>query len=307
MSRNTLSVKVTGIRTRPSRAGYILMLIVLAMLTASANYGNNMAFILTFLLISMMLVGLAYSRGALGGLEIANLMPENVFAGERLKMNLELHNTSKKKRYGIWLRHGDPGGGDVSSGPFEVEGCSNTTVYIEIPAPKRGRFVLNHIEIASLYPLGFFLTGGRFSVEKWYLVYPRPEGLRPWPDQEAYDEAGGEGGAMKGGDDFTGVHPHRPGESMRHVDWKAAARGRPLNVKEFTGGGASRLFFQYAGLEGLPQEERLSQLCKWVLEADEQGALFGLGLPALRIGPDVGASHTLKCLEELALFPRRQR
>jgi uncharacterized protein (DUF58 family) len=107
---------------------------------------------------------------------------------------------------------------------------------------------------------------------------------------------------MKGGDDFTGVRPYRLGEPMHHIDWKAVARGRPLSIKEFTGGGDARLIFGWEHLEGMGTESRLSQLCKWVLEADEQGTEFGLKLPDGMIKPGSGSTHTLKCLETLAVF-----
>jgi uncharacterized protein (DUF58 family) len=293
-------------RTRPTRSGYLLMLVLVAMLVASINYGNNMAYILTFLLFSLMLVGLLNSRNNLKGLDIANLMPEPVFAGESLRFNLELHNQSNGRRFGIWLAHAAVDSSSKLSGPFAVESCSNTTGEISFPAPRRGRFTLSRIDLITVYPLGLFLVRGELQVEKSYLVYPHPEGTRPWPEPEVHSQESGEGYHMKGGDDFTGVRPYRPGEPMHHIDWKAVARGRPLYIKEFTGGGSAQLCFSWEHLEGMGTEKRLSQLCKWVLEADEQGTEFALKLPDGKISSDSSSTHTLKCLEALALFQFRR-
>lgn len=297
-------MKIYKFRTRPTRSGYILILVLWAMLIASINYSNNMAYILTFLLFSLMLVGMVFARNNLKGLTIANVMPRPVFAGERLWIDFELHNQSKGRRFGIWLAYPGLTNPEELSGPFSTEACSNTTVELSFTTSKRGRFILSDIELVTVYPLGLFVVKGKIEVDKAYLVYPRPDGNRPWPEPEVLEveQYGGEIHHMKGGDDFTGVRPYRPGESMHHVDWKAVARGRPLSIKEFTGGGSACLYFGWDHLEGMGIEGRLSQLCKWALEADEQGTEFGLKLPGDTIKPGAGSTHTLKCLEALALF-----
>jgi uncharacterized protein (DUF58 family) len=297
-------MKTFKIRTRPTRSGYLLMLVLWAMLIASINYSNNMAYILTFLLFSLLLVGMVYARNNLKGLTIANVMPRPVFAGERLWIDFELHNQSKGRRFGIWLAYPALSNPDELSGPFSTEACSNTTVELSFSTDKRGRFILSYIELVTVYPLGLFVVKRKSEVEKSYLVYPHPEGNRPWPEPEVLEveQYSGIIHHMKGGDDFTGVRPYRPGESMHHVDWKAVARGRPLSIKEFTGGGSACLYFGWEHLAGLGTESRLSQLCQWVLEADEQGMEFGLKLPGITIKPAAGSTHTLKCLEALALF-----
>ncbi|HLP60365.1 MAG TPA: DUF58 domain-containing protein [Candidatus Deferrimicrobium sp.] len=297
-------MKIIKIRTRPTRAGYMMMLVLLAMLIASSNYSNNMAYILTFLLFSLVLVGMVYARYNLKGLTIANIMPRPVFAGERLWIDFELHNQSKGRRFGIWLAYPGLTNPTELSGPFSTAASSNTTVELSFLTNSRGRFTLPYIELMTVYPLGLFMVKGKIQVEKSYLVYPHPEGNRQWPEPEvmAEEQYSGLIHHMKGGDDFTGVRPYRYGESMHHIDWKAAARGRPLSIKEFTGGGSARLYFSWEHLGGMGVEGRLSQLCQWVLEADEQGMEFGLKLPGNTIAPGAGSTHTLRCLEALALF-----
>jgi uncharacterized protein (DUF58 family) len=275
-----------------------------AMLMASINYSNNMAYILTFLLFSLMLVGMVFARQNLKGLTIANIMPRPVFAGERLWIDFELHNQSKGRRFGIWLAYPGLTNSEELSGPFSTEASSNTTVELSFITTNRGRFTLPYIELMTVYPLGLFMVKGKIEVDKAYLVYPRPEGNRPWPEPEvlAEEQYGGMVHHMKGGDDFTGVRPYRIGESMHHIDWKAVARGRSLSIKEFTGGGSACLYFDWEHMAGMGAEGRLSQLCQWVLEADEQGMEFGLKLPGNTIKPGAGSTHTLRCLEALALF-----
>ncbi|MCK5057812.1 MAG: DUF58 domain-containing protein [Candidatus Aminicenantes bacterium] len=290
------------VTTRPTRSGLILILILFAMITASTNYGNNMAYILTFLILSLTLVTFLQTRSNLKGLEIKNVMPQPAFAGSNVRFTLEIHNRLSGLRSGIYLAPPGAKSPDDLFGPFSIGPFSGSTSEISLPAPKRGRFTLTHLILLTVYPLGIFQVHTGLKAGKSYLVYPKPAGLRPWPIPEIFSEGNGESSEVKGGDDFVGTRRYRPGESMHHVDWKAVARGGSLNIKEFSGGGSAQLWFDWSKLAGLDSESRLSQLTRWVLEADKQGTAFGLKLLDTTIAIGSGSSHTLKCLSALALF-----
>jgi len=297
----TGKLKKDKIKTKPARAGNILILTIIAMLIASINYGNNMAYMFTFLLISFMLISLIYTKNNLKGIDITELRHENVFAGNKLKISLELKNYSKKKRYGIWIY-----GSDFSelSGPFYINKKSNLSVSFYINTKKRGEFFINRINILSIFPLAFFLAKKKIEIDKSYLVYPEPKGDKLWPEEEQNLNGPNYGLNLKGGDDFSGLKPYRIGESMHHIDWKSFARGRPLNIKDFSSGNDLILYFNIEKLNGLSLELRLSQLCKWILTADKMGVEFGLKLFDLELKPDSNPIHTLRCLESLALFKK---
>jgi len=46
----------------------------------------------------------------------------------------------------------------------------------------------------------------------------------------------------------------------------------------------------------------LSQLCRWVIDAENAGLRYGLLIPGNKIAPDRGPKHHATCLEALALF-----
>ncbi len=288
--------------SRPTRSGYVLLLVVLAMLVAATNYGNNMAYILTFLILSLMLVSLVHTRSNLKGLHIENVLPQPAFAGSEVHFSLELHNRLSGRRFAVYLAAPEARSPGDLFGPFAVESFSSTTAEISMPAPRRGQFNLSYVTILSVYPLGLFRAWRRLKLDKSYLVYPGPGGFLPWPPPAADPDSNGSGFHAQGGDDFVGTRPYRLGESQHHIDWKAVARGGPLSVKEFSGGGSTQLWFDWSQLPGLGTESRLSQLCRWVLEADEQGSEFGLRLLDKEIGVGSGSVHTRKCLSALALF-----
>jgi uncharacterized protein (DUF58 family) len=95
---------------------------------------------------------------------------------------------------------------------------------------------------------------------------------------------------------------YRPGDSPRHLFWKAAARGGELLTKEFAGPQGEQLWLDWELLPALDTEARLSLLCRLVLLASEQQRSYGLRLPGLELGPGQDEAHRNRCLAALAVF-----
>jgi uncharacterized protein (DUF58 family) len=86
------------------------------------------------------------------------------------------------------------------------------------------------------------------------------------------------------------------------VDWKAYAREAPLLVKEYAQGASELRLFDLAQLTDPDIEARLSQLARWVVDAEAHGERYGLVLPGVRLPPDRGPEHRHRCLAALAVF-----
>ncbi len=56
-------------------------------------------------------------------------------------------------------------------------------------------------------------------------------------------------------------------------------------------------------LAGLPGEQRIARLTRWLLDAERQGLRSELRRPQRIIGPDSGPVHRHRCLRELGLMP----
>ena len=73
-------------------------------------------------------------------------------------------------------------------------------------------------------------------------------------------------------------------------------------TKQFGGDRCEELWLNWASTEGLPTEQRLSQLALWIIEAERLGFSYGLKLPRNEIMPSQGEQHLHKCMKSLALF-----
>jgi uncharacterized protein (DUF58 family) len=108
------------------------------------------------------------------------------------------------------------------------------------------------------------------------------------------------------GDDFAGVRAYVHGESQRHIDWRAVARGQQLMTKQFAAEAEGVVYFDFSALHFANAEERLSQLTLWVIEAERARRPYGLRLPGNEISPGIGQQHFHQCLRALSLFHVRE-
>ena len=287
------------IRLKPTPMGFVFKAMVVAMFVASVNYGNNMAYILTFLLFSQIFVAFLATSRNIKELAVESIQPHAAFAGAEVAFTVKTGNRSARLRQEIYI---EVPGQPQTAGPFSLPARQLESVKIAFPAVRRGKHTLSRLNFLSVYPMGFFTVRKTNHIDKSYIVYPEPGGDFIWPEERLIEEDVSNGISLQGGDDFVGVRPYRIGESQHRVDWKAVARGRPMRIKEFTGGGTRQLWFDWDDLAGLDVEKRLSQLTRWVLEADLAGIEFGLRIPGQTVSYGSGSNHTKTSLETLALF-----
>jgi len=135
------------------------------------------------------------------------------------------------------------------------------------------------------------------------LVYPQPRGRRTLPRPGAGD-ATGNAVLRAGREDFAGLREYVRGDPPRLIHWKAYPRSGQLLIKQFADPRERELWLDWDALAGLDPEARLSQLCRWVLNAGAAGTVYGLRLPDQTIAPASGLAHRDACLRALALYDR---
>jgi uncharacterized protein (DUF58 family) len=280
----------------PTGSGLAFFFMLLVMLFGSINYNNSLGHMFTFLLGSMVMVSIlhTYRNLAMLGFTVARARP--VFAGERAGYEILVANPGAFPRTGISLEVADQPPVNINLGPQET---ISITLYRD--TSRRGVLALGRCRVSSCYPLGLFRAWANVELRMQCLVYPRPGPPRRLSQRIAYKPSlSGDKG--RGVDDFAGFRPYRPGDSPRRLFWKAAAREQALLVKQFSGDREDELWLDWHDLEGLDTEARLSQLCRWVLDAEHNRQCYGLRLPGTEISVASGDVHQQRCLEALARF-----
>ena len=97
----------------------------------------------------------------------------------------------------------------------------------------------------------------------------------PFPETPSAEAQ--QGFSRKGADDFYGLQEYQSGDSIKHIHWKAFAKGLGVFSKQYGGEQSSEeIWLDYDYAPGHNIEERLSQLCRWVIDAEQAGITTAL-------------------------------
>lgn len=280
----------------PTALGVTFGLMLFAMFLGAMNYGNNLALGLAFMLGALGLTAMHYSHRNLARLRIRSAGCEPVFAGQTAKFQIAVENDAPLPRYEVTLEN------ELDISPASRIAANDRHIFeICLPATKRGYVTLDYFELATRHPFGLFRAWSYAHLNLRCVVYPKPS-ERGIPPPLIDVDTGGAQDVSRGSEDFAGLRTFQPGDSPRHIAWKAYAREQGLQVKLYAGTAVSSQLLDWDSLGGMPTEARLSQLCRWIQDAHASGHAYGLRLPGGTIPPNVGQAHRQHCLTALALF-----
>jgi uncharacterized protein (DUF58 family) len=321
-------MKQESFRLRPTALWLIFGPILGCMWLAAVNYSNNLVYAILYLIGGLSFISVFHTWRNLAALRVEHIRIHPAFAGEEVRMDIYLSNPSKRMIYGLFFsRLGDEAGlarrpmplrtqtsggvriaaGDSCCAEVVLEKRQSvfkwgfvTTATAWGSGERRGMFRFESLLVKTAYPFGLFWATFRVPVNTEYYVYPQPKGSSDFPGLQP----GGEQGSLasnRPGDDFSGVRAYMPGESLRHVDWKAFARGRPLSIKQFTGGEGHELWLDAAQMDRMPLEARLSQLALWIVNAEKAEIPYALKLGRTTLPLGLGPAQSRRALETLAV------
>jgi uncharacterized protein (DUF58 family) len=294
--RGAIELTQRRVYVLPTGYGFTFAFALLLMLVGSINYTLGLGYVLTFSLAGMGLVSLLHTYRNLAHLVVRPGRAEPVFAGNDARFELLIENAGAHARFAIVVTR-EPARVEADIAAHSIE-----SVVLAVPATRRGRLPLDRVTLESRYPLGLFRCWSYVRPEAHAIVYPRPdEAALPLPKVRA-----GRGEAVSldaGTEDYAGLRQYQPGDSPRHVAWKAVEREGALLTKQFSGRGAVELTLDWDDLPAnLDVEQKLSRLARWVLAAHVANVAYALKLPGSITPASLGEGHREQCLTQLALF-----
>ncbi len=281
------------IRVRLTAAGWGFMVLIVVGMLLAINFSNNLIFAMVMLLIAILLVGGYQTRANLSGIQCGEWTCEAVFAGDKIYYRLPVSLPKGWPRHGLRVR----GAGGHSDAELFLKKGERQDMVLRRPALNRGRIAGGRAWLTSSFPLGLFVARLRTNDLPECLVYPTPQGAEVLPDQKL----GSDAHLHSESDNFADLKRYAPGDPLTHISWRAFARFDELYTKEFDGAkGEPARWLRWQDVAAPGTEEKLQQLCRWMLDCQAQGREFGLELPGQMIAPGQGHRHLQECLQLLA-------
>ncbi|UJF24863.1 hypothetical protein L0B52_01620 [Suttonella sp. R2A3] len=278
----------------PTRFGLALAFVMILLFIWSANHQLNLGYALTFLLSTLVMLSAGLSVGQLAKLQVRSLPAAPSFVGERAVFSFLISEKDGRERGGFkisndWQQQ-------MISG---LAAGAQTQVSVAQPTFARGELSCAPLTVLTTHPAGWFVCWQWLKMRSTVLVYPKPEGCQLLPYQHSAQQGEIASGA-RGEDEFNYLAPYYYGAPLSRIAWKQLGRGQML-IKQFSGQANERVSLDLADTAG-ELEVRLSQLCRWVLDAEAQGVLYSLRLREQYFPHNRGDAHYHACLRALALY-----
>ncbi len=287
-------------RVRWNRHTLALAAIVFGMWYAAEAQSNGAAHLVALLAGAMGALSWLHARANLRGLSLRLAGTRAAAQDESRCIAVELRTAGPVAPCGLEIQ---AAGAEKSI--FVERVPVDGVVRVDLPPPKGLSGDALRIVVRSVYPLGLFTAESVLQTAWVRRVHPKPAGDLPLPapdltlQGDAASVAGMRSGAA-GGDDFAGLREWRPGDSPRHIDWRAAARGGPLMAKTWSSGQNGVVVLDWDAV-GLEPEVRASQLARWMAHCEGEARPYELRLPQATIRAGLGPAHRRRCLDALAL------
>jgi uncharacterized protein (DUF58 family) len=292
-----LTVRRNRIYILPTRRGLLLACLLIAMLIGGLNYSNNLALGLAFLLCAVALAAMHHCHRNLLGLQLDAALTSDTMAGASAVHDFALKNPARLPRFDIEICLSPAVTGITTVAAGSVKRCT-----VSIPAATRGVLHFDRVQLRTRYPFGWFRAWTYAHVGLAVYTAPQPEGVaRAVPAQVLQGITATHAG--RGDDDFMGLRDYAAGDPRKHIAWKSLARGADLAVRLYSGAGQWPEWFDWQDLPRLGAEQRLAQLCQWILAADSEQRRYGLRLPSRTIELGSGPAQRRDCLRALAKYP----
>ena len=222
-------------RYRITKGGVLFTLAVMLVGVAAIVSANNLLFLILAAMISTILISGFISRLCLAGLELDLLIPEHVTAGRAVPARLYVRNLKFwMPSFSIRLVGVEDKHPLTSSIYFPViPGGAVLEETVEVRFPRRGIYKENSFAFSTRFPFGFVEKTARVTLRREAIVYPSIEAHAGFEDLLEGIAGEIETHYQGLGKDFYRIRPYDAFESARHVDWKATAHTRSLQVREF--------------------------------------------------------------------------
>lgn len=296
-SQNIATINPRQIYIVPTRWGVLYAVMLILLLVGSINYSLSLGYYITFLLASLGHTAMLHTWRNLVYLQVSILHADAVFAGDTAQVIAHISDTKNRARYAtnVQFKAHLATTDDIAANATKI-------MHIPLNTQQRGWLALPRLTLYTEFPLSLFHAWAYIDNSMQILVYPKPSTNNVPQPQLAGVISSGNHLISKGDDDFDGHKTYQLGDTPSRIDWKASSKGIGLLSKQYSGNVAASIWLDWANTNGLDIEARISQLTKWVIDAQAAQQQYGLILPNLTLTPNNSTAHYYQALSALALL-----
>jgi uncharacterized protein (DUF58 family) len=287
----------------PTTFGWAFITMSLSLFLLGTNYQNNIMLLMSYLLVSIMLLALFYTHRNMAQLTLsaAPVPPFHANDAGATAIKIDSHQQPVKHHasgllHAKWIN-------------TTAQHCHNLTTessrfLLPITLKERGEHRLSRVTFMCEYPLGLYKCWTHLDFDLTALVYPTPtRGMANIVAMAHDDDVKDEASLRKtsqGNSDFHTLADYEQGQPLNRVVWKQVAKSGKWVLKTFDEQDHTQHYLSINN--NIETEKALSILTFHVLEMDTRGVPYGIDYKSIHITPACGLQHKTDCLTALARF-----
>ncbi|WP_448384588.1 DUF58 domain-containing protein [Desulfosoma sp.] len=286
---------------RITRAGWIYVVLTVAVGFAAVNTANNLIYVITSVLLGFMLISGIAGKFNLEAVQVQLALPDEIYAESPAPMVVRVRNRRRFLPVFLISVHVGP---NAAFFPY-LDRKSEATQTIPIHFPRRGLSPPMPVWVASLFPFGFFVRTRLVDPLPSVLVFPKLT-PSPYPAAPLDRTSKGEDRSLErhtGEDhDLRSIREYQAGDPLKKIHWKSSARTGRWLTKEFSMPARDTVVVDLDQMRGHDVEKALSCAAFVINAAARRGAAVGLFVGNRRYEPQASLAHKRKLLTVLALY-----
>ena len=291
---------LNNIMILPTKLGLILLLLCATVFLMAVNYANSMGYAICFFLLSIWLLALHATFHNLAGLQIKLLQTSPAHAGDDVQYLFDVSAAQGVEKHSVEFFWQEPNYSLLNLGKQQSQPLA-----VFCSTYQRGYLQPGRLQIVSYFPLMLFRAWSSMALSRQALIFPKPVACVLPGLASSHCSQQQANHSFLGDDELAGVRPYQGQDPLHHVAWKASAKQSNQWIsKLFESNTDETIWLSYEHMPGTDHEIKLSQLCYWCLELEQQQVRYGLNIQGVQLAPQCGAQHLMACLTALATQPR---
>jgi uncharacterized protein (DUF58 family) len=293
-----------------TRAGWLFLLLTLAVGFAAVNSGSNLLHVVFGCQIGMIIASGILSETMVRRPVVRRSLAAPAHARTAAALRVDVRNPAERgELLAISVEDDDRRlGAGQAGGVFvlSLPAGRSTELTTQVVLARRGRHSLPPAVVATRFPFGLFVKRRELPIGPPVIVYPHVREIEPG-GAAARDAGEGDGArpvAARSGEVY-GLRDYRDGDDAKHVNWVATARlDRPIMTEFEAPGRVERWVELGAGTADTPAFETMVEDAASLAVALLRGGEIAVGLRhagAVVVPPGQGPDQESRILEFLAL------
>ena len=257
-------------------------------------------FLITSFLLSFMAISGFFGRFNITRVECKIEFPNEIYANNDFPISINLIN--QKKYYPVFLIKIKIFNKSILFPFFE----KSDKKLLNVNLPKRGRYVLDKIEISSPFPFNFFVRYYTFKKNIEFIVFPEPKkGLMEYLFDRKNKKGEIETNLKKGYEgEMVSIKDYILGTPLKYVDWKSSAKTGVLKIKELSSLIDRPIIIDFDSIFMKNIEDKLSLITFFIIDSIKRNVPIGLKINKKLYKPEISIIHKINLLTELALYEK---